>query len=1264
MTLDEVCGLGSCVADLVRLPDREPVEAVIDLLHAETLGALSFERAWTADSETKGLFGRGWSSTLDIAVVDRQLVGPVPARPLDAPKPGEAVRFADGSTAAFDSDGRAVQLCFPSAHCTSIGYTSEAVTLSNSSDDSQWVRLGLDNGVVVNAESFDGRIVTYRYSEGALVSAADTAYEYDKKNRLTSIVGPRGAASARSFVYDRDGGLEAMIDRDGARWEFESVDDGILVTAGGDEGYLQLHRFDSSRRLVGVEDSRYSSILERDFDGPVLVSERRPNDQLELIIDGRNIEVIQHDELRPDRINTYVRDEAGRVIESTEDGVTSTFEFNEAGDLSKRTSAGASTYYVYDADGLLAAILDADGYRVGIERSEDGSIKSVSDGTTTVDFVTDEAGRVVSQRSGDEVWRAAWDEFGNVASTTSPQGATTDYEYDSSGRLVDGAEDGMPDMATQSVPTSATTSLSVTDIEPLADGGSRYRYSDGSVITYDQIGRIIETKSAGLTETRSYDDKGRLNGLRSTSGREYRWSFTAGGRTESLDIDDASFELDWDGDRLVSVSSDADLDLAFEWNDQGRLASTRADALSWDYEYDSEGHVIGAETPTGRIEYQWDENGRPTAIRSPNGATSEYSWAGQRLTRVTSEETSEFRYDDEGRLLASFTVGPASPTISESEKYEYDSEGRLISAALELEDGTVTATQLSYQGDRVSEIVVDGFTEQWQYEEERLRRVIDEQQNEYELDWGRPGVISEIRKGEATLASAEFDDFGNVVRVNRGDDTFSRLVWDGQHLASVESTDERLSVDIARDALDRIAEYTDPVLRYSADFDGAALESIDVDDQFVGFEMANGRMVRSRFGEVDDSPTTLHWSSDATLDRVEAQHGDVRFQYADERHTTTSLADAPDDSKRSETITQALFDDSRLSYGNSLPDLFPSIPILSGLPSEIGLVLPRPVSANEVIDAAISSARPVVPSPILPSADPEAVASALTATAMAMAGSLDLAVGPARATVVVPGALGADANSILATTPTADIAATIDEILAPSPSNFDRVIGGIADAARFVVDRLSSTLRFVIDNPITRAVGNVIFFAALTSGLCVATCAFGVFAVFQLADADSIADLMLRLTYEPIASLVSSVIDRDFETLVTIGVLVGARIGFTAVKPRLLQASCGLRRHVCIDRARFGQAASHASDAIDAGHPRLLRLDRTGASARRNDALRGVARRIGFDRDEYPPAFARRIGHPPSIRLIDASSNRALGSYMQRQTSGLTDGTSFLVTVL
>lgn len=82
-----------------------------------------------------------------------------------------------------------------------------------------------------------------------------------------------------------------------------------------------------------------------------------------------------------------------------------------------------------------------------------------------------------------------------------------------------------------------------------------------------------------------------------------------------------------------------------------------------------------------------------------------------------------------------------------------------------------------------------------------------------------------------------------------------------------------------------------------------------------------------------------------------------------------------------------------------------------------------------------------------------------------------------------------------------------------------------------------------------------------------------------------------------------------------------------------------------LSRAVYPETAGHIADAIDAGHPRHVTVQRSGAKANRRASLRGTARPCcGMDRDEWPMAMFEEGGEGASIREILSSDNRGAGS--------------------
>jgi hypothetical protein len=60
-----------------------------------------------------------------------------------------------------------------------------------------------------------------------------------------------------------------------------------------------------------------------------------------------------------------------------------------------------------------------------------------------------------------------------------------------------------------------------------------------------------------------------------------------------------------------------------------------------------------------------------------------------------------------------------------------------------------------------------------------------------------------------------------------------------------------------------------------------------------------------------------------------------------------------------------------------------------------------------------------------------------------------------------------------------------------------------------------------------------------------------------------------------------------------------------------------------ISKTRYPAVLHHMNAAIRRGWPRVLRIHRDGADVRRDRAVRVLPTKPGFDRDEWPMAFAR-----------------------------------------
>ncbi|QDH19854.1 hypothetical protein FFV09_02615 [Saccharibacillus brassicae] len=90
---------------------------------------------------------------------------------------------------------------------------------------------------------------------------------------------------------------------------------------------------------------------------------------------------------------------------------------------------------------------------------------------------------------------------------------------------------------------------------------------------------------------------------------------------------------------------------------------------------------------------------------------------------------------------------------------------------------------------------------------------------------------------------------------------------------------------------------------------------------------------------------------------------------------------------------------------------------------------------------------------------------------------------------------------------------------------------------------------------------------------------------------------------------------------------------------------------------RYPATAAHIRDAIASGESRVCTIDRGGAEENRDDSLRGIPTKKGFDRDEWPMAMCEEGGTGADIEYVEPSDNRGAGSWVGHALDDYPDGT-------
>lgn len=96
---------------------------------------------------------------------------------------------------------------------------------------------------------------------------------------------------------------------------------------------------------------------------------------------------------------------------------------------------------------------------------------------------------------------------------------------------------------------------------------------------------------------------------------------------------------------------------------------------------------------------------------------------------------------------------------------------------------------------------------------------------------------------------------------------------------------------------------------------------------------------------------------------------------------------------------------------------------------------------------------------------------------------------------------------------------------------------------------------------------------------------------------------------------------------------------------------------------KYPSVADHIRDAIKKGKPNTCTIDRNGAEQNREESLKNVPTKKGYDRDEFPMAMCEEGGKGADIRYIKPKENRGAGSWFSNKVKNYPDGTVVTIEV-
>ncbi|WP_437663371.1 DUF6531 domain-containing protein [Sorangium sp. So ce1182] len=548
-----------------------------------------------------------------------------------------------GATTTFERDlrGRIVKLTDPLDRATAVERDGNGLPVTVTDPTGGVKRIERDaRGNVLFAINALGAVSAYRCDDRGLTTEAVSptgarrAYAYDTQGNLTSITEPNGGVWR--FTYDPLGHLLARTDPLGAETRFSYSNRGDLLTVrdalGGitryvydGEGHLT-HLIDPKRRITEFTWGGYHKLcVRKDANGNAV--------HLRYNLEGELIEI-----------------------------------HNERGEVHE---------LAYDTSGKLSGETTFDGRELRYWSDAAGRVTRVANGLRQITEITyDLAGQVVKREFYDgSSEEFTYNERGDLTAAKGP-GGTIRFEHDRVGRIVRevqlvGSHEHSVEITYNSAGerVARQTSLGHTEMVTRGASGERARtVLDGKHVVehrVDVLGREIAQTLPGEGWIQSaYDAMGRVIRRRAGGATVPRPAGAAerewlGTRADRVTVDTA-YRYDWDGE-LVEAA-----DLA-----RGRTL----------YEYDPVGQLLATVPEKARAEvFQYDAAGNLYECGASTQAR-EYG-KGNRLLR---KGDTEYRWDDDGRLIEKRTCGRASMN-EETWRYAWNGAGLLRS--VEGPDGT------------------------------------------------------------------------------------------------------------------------------------------------------------------------------------------------------------------------------------------------------------------------------------------------------------------------------------------------------------------------------------------------------------------------------------------------------------------------------------------------------------------------------------------------------------------------------------------------
>lgn len=822
--------------------------------HLPSVGqAISLSRTYNSDSQTLGLFGRGWSTQYDEAIVTydasllsfnqsdgraiyfnrpvsssgafTDLIGDYHAR-VTQDSGGSVLSLKGGGIKQFNSAGKLVSHADRNGNTTTLAYDSNGFLSSVGDPFGRVLTFHTNAGGQVNSISDSlGTIATYTYGGGnelLSVTYADNSsfnFAYDGNLRLTTVTDALGNileshsydAQGRAITSEKQGGVD--------HFSLEYVSDTETDVTDG-LGRVTKYTFDKSKGRHVV--TRVEGVCSCGGGGGSQVQTWEYDEQLNVT---SMTDVLNH-------VTTYTYDAKGNPLTESDPTGTVTYTYNDFGEVLTTTNQlGGVTTHIYDGAGNLLTTTNALGKTTSVSYDTHGMPLTVTDARNkTATFAYDAAGNLITRTDAlNHSTQFAYDARGRLTGTTNALGHATAFGYDALGRV---------NLVTRA---DGTTSIYEYDL-----AGRRTALTDAkgnrSTYEYDAAYRLIsQSDAAHQTTSYGYDVMSNLTSVTDALSRATSYEYDEFNRlvktTYPAAIPDADrlFEtVTYDGGGNVAQRTDAAGRVtAYVYDEMNRVVSaTDADHKTTSFEYDALSRMTALVDAIGqRYRFNYDPLGRLKKMhRGPDVMSFTYDPVGNRKTRTDyNGVATDYTFDAVNRLK---TISyPDTTTVS----YTYDKLSRLQTATNE--NGVVnfdynkmnrmtTVTDVFGQvvdynydanGNRTKLSLNSAIVETYKYDAvDRLTKILDAAGAAFTFDYDVTNKLTQKKAPNGVKTTYQFDGLNRLTRLldTRGVNTLADRQYQYNTASQVTQIAEpTITRSYGYDAVDRLtaASYTNPL---------------------------------------------------------------------------------------------------------------------------------------------------------------------------------------------------------------------------------------------------------------------------------------------------------------------------------------------------------------------------------------------------------------------------------------------------------------------